>query len=39
MAISNQPPYDHYKYEQYWEYSDGIKTMQKRPDCKIINKH
>lgn len=34
MAITNQPPYDHYQYEQYWEYSDGIKTMDKRPDCK-----
>lgn len=35
MAITkNQLPYDHCKYEEYYEYSDGIKTMEKRPDCK-----
>lgn len=34
MAISDEAPYNHYKYEQYYEYNDGIKTMVKRPDCK-----
>lgn len=23
-----------FTYEQYYEYNDGIKTMDKRPDCK-----
>lgn len=34
MAVSNEVPYNHYKYEQYYEYNDGIKTIVKRPDCK-----
>lgn len=34
MAITSTPPYDHYKYEQYYEYHNGIKTLLKRPDCK-----
>jgi len=34
MAITNSPPYNHYKYEQYYEYNDGIRTLEKRPDCK-----
>lgn len=33
MAIVNHPPWEAYKYEQYYEYHDGIKTMLKRPDC------
>jgi len=38
MAIVNHPPFDVYKYEQYFEYSDGIKKMEKRPDCKTNNR-
>lgn len=37
MAITNHPPYDHYIYKQYFEYNDGFKKMDKRPDCKPIN--
>lgn len=34
MAISSQPPYNHYKYESYYEYNDGLRKTNKRPDCK-----
>ncbi len=34
MAIVNHPPWEVHKYEQYYEYNDGIKKMEKRPDCK-----
>lgn len=33
MAVVNYPPWEAYKYEQYYEYHDGIKTIIKRPDC------
>lgn len=34
MAVVNHPPWEEYKYEQYYEYHDGFKTTLKRPDCK-----
>ena len=38
MSITDFPPYDHYLYEQYWEYNtiDG-NLITKRPDCKTPN--
>lgn len=39
MAITSHPPYDHYVYEQYFEYNNGLRKTDKRPDCKpTINK-
>jgi hypothetical protein len=35
MAISDQPPYNHYKYSTGWVY--GPNETRKRPECKIIN--
>lgn len=38
MAISNQPPYNHYKYEQKYVYTigngDKRKKTTQRPECK-----
>ncbi len=37
MAITNSPPYDHYKYESRWVYSLNNKITTKRPECKNTN--
>lgn len=34
MAITSQPPYDHYMYETKMVYSQGGRELEKRPDCK-----
>jgi hypothetical protein len=34
MAITDFPPYDHYKYEQIYIYINGEGTMYQRPNCK-----
>lgn len=38
MAITDFPPYNHYRYEQYWEYNtiEGNLTHT-RPECKKLN--
>lgn len=33
MAITNKPPYNHYKYETKLVYTDIEKTVDKAPDC------
>jgi len=33
MAITNYPPYDHYKYESKMVYTDINGTLLKRPNC------
>ena len=34
MAIVNHPPWEAYKYERKWKYSNGEVSSFKRPDCK-----
>ena len=33
MAITNDPPYNHYMYERGYIYSDGEQTRRERPYC------
>jgi hypothetical protein len=37
MAIINTLPGNVYKYEQYFEYHNGISVLDKRPDCNVNN--
>lgn len=37
MAISNKPPYNHYKYESKVVYKTGEMTIYKAPPCLGIN--
>jgi hypothetical protein len=38
MAVTDQPPYNHYKYSTDWIY--GPNETKKRPECKLsINEH
>lgn len=36
MAITNNPPFNHYRYEVKWWYGEYLGYN--RPDCKQLNK-